>query len=231
MTQSDYNSFGKDYFRSRHGNDVLRQKSFKQEKAYLKNHLGGHVFEKGCLLDVGCSTGEFIKAVEWNVENCYGMEISQYARTQAEQAGIKFDKDLFNSTNYFDLIVYRGTIQYIPNPFEYIQKSYDALKPEGCIAFFATPNSNSIYYRLFKTLPFLEEKLNYLIPSDTSLVMNLQNAGFEIVDVSFPYLSTPYASPIVDHVKFLKKLVFKTHDKFPFWKSSMVVLAKKPSST
>lgn len=201
--------------------------SFQQERDYLKYYLGEKVFQEGLLLDVGCSTGEFIEAIGWNVKNAYGMEISTYARAIAEKKGIKFDRHIFNTEDYFDLIVFRGTIQYLPNPFDYMKAAFVALKSGGHVVFLATPNSNSIYYCLFKTLPFLEEHLNYLIPCDKSLTMNLKNCGFKILDVDFPYLKSPYSRLISDHLKFLKKLVFRTDDRFAFWRSSMNVLAKK----
>lgn len=224
----DYDEFGKDYFRNRLGNDPLRQLSFIREKHYLVSILGKEIFERGTLLDVGCSTGEFIDAIDWNKNRVFGMEISNYARGIAEKKGIRFDKDLFNTDNFFDMVVFRGTIQYLPNPFEYIQRAFACLKQGGHVAFLATPNSNSLYYFLFRTLPFLEEKLNYLIPSDGSLSMNLKNAGFEIVNIDYPYIGSPYANVITDHLKFVTKLILRTEDKFAFWRSMMNVLARKP---
>jgi SAM-dependent methyltransferase len=225
---SDYDTFGADYFRKRQGNDILRQKSYCQERAYLETWLGQKFFQEGLLLDVGCSTGEFIDAIGWNKTCAYGMEISDYARGIASNKGIRFEHNLFNSTGMFDLVVFRGTIQYIPNPFEYIAKSFEALKPGGYILFLATPNTNSFYYRMFKTLPFLEEHLNHWIPCDTSLRMVLRNCGFDVKDVSYPYLGTPYAHIWSDHWKYMRKIFFKTSDRFAFWRSSMTVLAQRP---
>lgn len=225
---SDYNEFGKDYFKTRVGNDPLRQMSYVQEKGYLASWLGEGIFEAGSLLDVGCSTGEFIEATGWNKAGAYGMEVSEFARGIAESKGINFSRDIFNSDGFFDVVVFRGTIQYIPTPFQYIERAFACLKPGGHVVFLATPNSNSPYYMLFKTLPFLEEKLNYLIPSDASLKMNLINVGFEILSIDYPYIGIPYANPISDHLKFLKKLLFRTNDKFPFWRSMIWVVARKP---
>ena len=225
---SDYDQFGKDYFQNRHGNDRLRQLSFMKEKKYLISFVGRDIFETGTLLDVGCSTGEFIDAIGWHKTRAFGMEVSSYARGVAEKKGIKFEKGLFNSENFFDLIVFRGTIQYLPNPFEYIQRAFVCLKKSGHVVFLATPNSNSPYYFLFKTLPFLEEKLNFLIPSNASLSMNLKNVGFEIVNIDYPYIGSPYANVMTDHLRFVRKLIFRTDDRFAFWRSSMNVLARKP---
>lgn len=226
MSNSDH--FSKEYFRTRHGNDLRRQLSFKQERDYLKRYLGERVFQEGFLLDVGCSTGEFIDAIGWNIRNAYGMEISSYARAIAEKKGIRFDMGIFDFNGYFDLIVFRGTIQYLPRPFDYIKAAFISLKRGGYVVFLATPNSNSPYYCLFRTLPFLEEQFNYLIPSDISLTMNLKNCGFQIIDVEFPYLRSPYSRFLLDHLKFLKKLVFRSNDTFAFWRSSMNILARKP---
>ena len=225
---TDYEQFGKDYFRNRIGNDPVRLLSFLREKRYLVRFMGSEVFEKGKILDVGCSTGEFIEAIGWNRTGAYGMEISDFARTLAQDKGIRFDKTLFNTRDYFDVVVFRGTIQYLPNPFDCISGAFSCLKPGGHIVFLATPNSNSPYYLLFRTLPFLEEGLNYLIPNDVSLSMNLRNCGFEIVNVEYPYLRSPYAHPIRDHLKFVAKLICRTRDRFPFWRSMMSVVARKP---
>jgi SAM-dependent methyltransferase len=189
--------------------------------------LGEKIFRDGQLLDVGCSTGEFIASLGWKIGNAYGMEISSYARSLAEKRGIRFDRDLASSEPFFDLVVFRGTIQYMPNPFEYIRRAAAVLKPGGHILFLATPNTNSPYYRLFKTIPFLEEEVNYWVPCDSAMRMVLRNVGLEVLEIQYPYWRTPYAAPLRDHLKFLRKLFFHTDDKFAFWRSSMSVLAQK----
>jgi len=224
---SNYDLFGNDYFERRIGNDPLRQQSFLIEKQYIKHKLGPEIFGIGRLLDIGCGTGEFIDALGWSKERAYGIEVSDHARGIATQKGIHFDRGLENSKEFFDLIVYRGTIQYLPNPFDSIYGAHASLRTNGHILFLATPNTNSFYYRHFETLPFLEERLNFWIPSDISLCMVLQNAGFEVREVKYPYFGTPYSRPINDHFKCLRKLLMNTADEFPFWGSSMWVLAKK----
>jgi len=220
--------FGADYFRNRVGNDPLRQRSFQLEKAYLESKLGADVFSVGRLLDVGCSTGEFIEAISWPRGNAYGMEVSEFARSIAESKGIRFDRDLFSVEDFFDLIVFRGTIQYISRPFDYIARCRSGLKPGGHVIFLATPNTDSPFYRQFKTLPFLEERLNYWIPCATSLRMVLKNSGLEICDVQYPYRETPYAHLLRDHWRYLRRRLFNRKDSFAFWRSSMTVLARRP---
>ena len=80
--------FNKQYFNNRFENDSKRLKSFQQEKELINQFIN-----KGILLDVGCSTGEFINNLNWNGQS-YGMEISEYAIENAKLNGIKFDKNL-----------------------------------------------------------------------------------------------------------------------------------------
>jgi 2-polyprenyl-3-methyl-5-hydroxy-6-metoxy-1,4-benzoquinol methylase len=197
-----------------------RTESFVLESKFIKKYI-----KAGILMDVGCATGEFLDVLDWDGEK-YGMEISEHAIKIAEKKGIRFDKDL-SAENFFDLIIFRGTIQHVDTPIFYIKQAFRALKPGGYIVFLATPNADSIYYRLFKTLPFLSPTRNFYIPSETTLQQILTNFGFEIIEKRFPYLNSPYSNPIKDHVKFiLRCLGFNT--KFPFWKSSMELIAQKP---
>lgn len=224
---NDSELYDKGYFCNRLGNDALRQASYKLERDYIESWLGRDIFSTGSMLDIGCSTGEFIDALGWNKQNVYGMEISEYARKLAESKGIKFTRHLLNTDGFFDLVVFRGTIQHLSNPFEYISRANKVLKLGGHVLFLATPNTNSLYYRWFKTLPFLNERLNYWIPCNTSLCGFLKKNAFKIVDVQYPYLRTPYANLVSDHLKCVRKLIFRTNDTFAFWRSSMTVLAQK----
>lgn len=215
------------FFRTRQGNDPLRARAFAQEKRLLEARLGPEVFRSGQVLDIGCSTGEFLQAIGWQPSGTHGMEVGEFAREKARAGGISFDRDVFSERDFFDLVVMRGTLQYLPSPFEYLYAAHRALKPGGFL-FLTAPNTASLYYRLFGTLPFLEEDLHFWIPSATSLRMVLRNAGFRAVEMRYPYWSSPYARPLRDHAQFLAKLVFRTGHRFPFWRNIMYVLAQKP---
>ncbi|HEY2798063.1 MAG TPA: class I SAM-dependent methyltransferase [Thermoanaerobaculia bacterium] len=221
-------NYGSAYFAHRQKNDPVRLAAFAIERRLLEERLDPSVFLKGRVLDVGCSTGEFLETIGWDLSQAFGMEVSDFARQRAQSAGISFAKTIFDEENFFDLVVFRGTIQYLPNPFEYLYAAYRALKPGGTL-FLLAPNTNSPYYRAFGTLPYLEEHLHFWIPSDASLRMVLRNCGFRRIDVTFPYLGSPYARPVRDHLKFLVKRLFRTGHKFAFWRNSMYVFAEKPA--
>ena len=106
-------------------------------------------------MDIGCSTGEFLEAIDWRDER-FGMEISQYARSIATETGVRFDRDIFSESDFFDLVIIRGTIQHLDEPFLFLKHAFTALRPGGYLVFLATPNTNSPFYRLKKTLPFID---------------------------------------------------------------------------
>jgi SAM-dependent methyltransferase len=213
--------FDKSYFKDRNNTDVKRQKSFELEKKFIHKYTNN-----GNLLDVGCSTGEFIKHLSWDGK-CYGMEISEHAISVAKKNGIKFNKNIHNK-DFFDVIIYRGTIQHIDTPFLYLQKSYEALKPGGKLIFLATPNANSIYFKLWKTLPFLDiPKTIFYVPSDKWLINALDNIGFNFLDIQYPYLQSPYSNVFKDHFNFILKL-FGVNVKFPFWGNMVNLIVEKP---
>ncbi|PJE81445.1 hypothetical protein COU58_02500 [Candidatus Pacearchaeota archaeon CG10_big_fil_rev_8_21_14_0_10_32_42] len=144
----------------------------------------------GRILDIGCGQGEFLELFNSEWEK-WGIEINPISKKVCLSKHILINKTLKN--NFFDIIIFRGTIQHIPNPFEWIKKSYHLLKKGGMIIFLATPNTESVYYRLFKELPMLDEKYNFLLPSEKILRQTLKNFGYRDIKFYFPYRETPYA--------------------------------------
>ena len=207
-------------FINRDSNDPKRLEQFQLDINFIRKYI-----ISGTVCDVGCSTGEFFKNVEWYGQ-IYGIEINDYARSKA-QPFIKFDKDIFTEMDFFDLVVFRGTIQHVEEPFYMIKNAHESLKPGGYICFLATPNANSIFYRVKKTLPFIDWVTNYYIPGDKELSNVLKNYGFEIVSIEYPYLKTPYCNLILDHLKFILNLIPGVYFKHAFWKSSMQIMAVK----
>ena len=125
------------YFNNRFLTDQRRVSQFELDKTFIHKYVAS-----GNLLDVGCSTGEFCRYLNWDGD-LYGMEINDFARSEASQF-ISFSRDLFNSSSFFDCIVFRGTIQHVDVPFFMIKSAYTALKPGGHLFFISTPNTDSI---------------------------------------------------------------------------------------
>lgn len=212
-----------EYFTGRQLNDPKRILSFQQEKDFLLRYTR----LDGAVCDVGCSTGEFLEYIQWSGRR-FGLEINETARRSAAARGVSFERSILTEEDFFDTVIFRGTIQHLPQPFVYIENAFRALKSGGVAAFLATPNANSIVYKLFNDLPALDSKLNFYIPSDRSLSAVLENAGFQIAAIEFPYLASPYARPLLDHARFLATLVSRRQPRFAFWRSMMNLIAVKP---
>lgn len=215
--------YSNEYFVSRNYNDKKRLKSFILEKEFLLRHVS----LDGVVCDVGCSTGEFLSAIQWEGDK-YGMEISDYAQSQAELNGINFEKNILTELNFFDVVIFRGTIQHLPEPFDYISKAFTSLKSGGKIIFLATPNANSIVYKITNTLPVLYPHLNFWIPSDLTLQNVCKNFGFSLIEIEKPYLNSPYSNFLCDHIRFIGVLFFRMKPKFPFWGNMMNMILEKP---
>ena len=219
------NKYTNDYFIGRNLNDLNRNECFYSESKFLKKYTDLN----GIVCDVGCSTGEFLSSIGWAGDK-YGMEVNDFAIQMAEERSINFSKNILNVDEFFDLVIFRGTIQHLPSPFEYISRAYDALKPGGLIVFLATPNANSLCYKLFNTVPALDDKLNFYIPSDISLSNILNNIGFRVLEIERPYFNSPYANLLKDHLMFFSRFIFKRkkfNNKFPFWGNMMNLIAVK----
>ena len=208
------------YFKKRLGNDINRLKQFDLDKKLIKKY-----FKQGNICDVGCSTGEFLKYLGLN-SGLYGMEINKYAKKQASKF-INFKKNIFTERNFFNLVIFRGTIQHVDEPFRMMKEAHKSLKKKGLIIFLATPNSNSILYKLKNNLSFLDKKTNFYIPGDIELKNTLENFGFKVLEINYPYLDTPYVNLIRDHLLFILNMFSKNFFPHPFWKSSMNIVAQK----
>ena len=214
--------YGDKYFANRDLNDAKRLASFDAEKRLLEKHVDF----AGAVCDVGCSTGEFLEHIQWRGPR-YGMEINAAAQSAARGRGISFDRTILTEDGFFAAVIFRGTIQHLPDPFLYIAKAFAALKPGGIAAFLATPNANSLVYKLFNDLPALDPRYNFYIPSDLTLAANLRNAGFEIATIEYPYRGSPYARPLHDHIRLLTTLVSRGKPRFAFRRNMMNLIAVK----
>lgn len=213
------------YF-SQYKSDPKREAMYASERAAIERYRDG-----GRILDVGCALGAFLERFDGARWEKFGVEVSELAIEEARRRGIHV-KDFEQAYDYvdgfFDVIVFRGSLQLIPTPFAVVETCIRLLAPGGVLAFLATPNSNSPYYRRFKTLPFLNAEKNFLIPSDIMMQNALQNFGLDVLETRYPYWGGPYARPVSDHWWYLMSYL-GVRRKFAFWKSSMEIYARKPA--
>ena len=142
----------------------------------------------GSLLDVGCGTGDFMKAAKqagWHVE---GIEVTSEA---AQVASANADSRVFVGDIArlslpecsFELVTSYHVIEHLPDPVDQLQHCYRLLKADGAL-FIETPNIKSLGARLRKS------KWSHIIPpehviyfSPRSLEHALRKSGFQSVVV------------------------------------------------
>ena len=219
------NLFDDSYFECRKLNDEKRIKSFEKEGYWMKHN---QVPFTGTVCDVGCSTGEFLKYLNWQGPK-FGMEVNDLAINIAKEMGISFSKNILNAEGFFDVVIFRGTVQHIDEPFRYIEASYKSLKPGGFLIFLATPNIDSVYYRLFGSLPALETKRSFFLPGSKHLLDLCHRSGFEFLDLEYPYFNSGYDRPFRDASFFLARLFsYSRRWAAPFPGNMMNILLRRP---
>lgn len=104
------------------------------------------------MLDVGCGNGSFITIFKilaimllvWNIDRKQQKELVRIINIICGSF-----PDL-NFENKFDLVIFRGVLQYVPNSEDYIDKAISLLNNNGCIFITAQPNIDSLCFKLFK---------------------------------------------------------------------------------
>ena len=225
MRMAEATKYGLDYFVGHHyGEDPQRRAMYRQEIARLEQHQPG-----GRLYDLGCGVGGFLNELDPHRWERHGVDLSPYAIDAARRIGATvpdYERAFDYPDAHFDAIVLRGTLQHLYDPFRDLRQCIRLLAPGGVLAFLATPNTRSPYYLLFGTLPALDPERNWFLPSDTMLAGIVQNLGLHVVEIRYPYLGTPYARPVRDHLKFAAALLGR-RSAFPFWRNMMELYAVK----
>ena len=194
------------YYHNDQRRDVMYRQEIERIRAMAPS--GGRV------LDIGCGVGNFLAMLDDRWEK-FGFEPSEFAAKIAAGRNIKMlDAEDF-SPEYFDLVVFRGTLQHMPNPVEVLSWAAACLKPGGLLAILATPDADSLVYKVFGNLPALDAPRNWIVMGTRSLRNILGRLGFEDIKTLHPYWSTPYARPLVDFANFCASLLFG-YRKFAF---------------
>jgi SAM-dependent methyltransferase len=214
-------AYGSEYFAQRSHDDPRRAIMGEQEFKRVITRTG---LDGGVALDIGCGLGEFLERFPTARWQRFGIEVSAYARGVCEAKAISFE--LPEGDGWCDLIVLRGSLQHLDRPIETLARAHDWLRPGGWLVILATPNAGGPVYRLFQELPALAPTLNFVVFSDKELRQCLHNLDFEAVEIVYPYLETPYASPVKDITRFALRL-FGVRRPFAFWRNMMECYARR----
>ena len=155
----------------------------------------------GRVLDVGCGEGHFLEY--FAKFRRFGVEIDRTALTGARrrQASTSFYESLsaVDEGAVFDLIIFRGTLQYMPDLSTVRDFCARHLDPGGRVLVLATPNADSLLAQLQREHWVLFARLEHRYCFGISQVQRLFGAEFRLLQYDLPYLGTPYENYLEDY--------------------------------
>ena len=183
----------------------IRDAMYKLEFDFINQHI-----KKGRVLDVGCGGGDFLEYFKNDFE-CWGIEIDGEGVKNARR---RISKNILFGTltettieKEFDLIIFRGTIEHIPNAKETLIKAMGLLNPskESMIYITSTPNIECISAKIFKTnwtqhLP--EEHIYHFGKKHFDNLF--EEYGLTCLQEKYFYEETPYAN-VEEDIKLVAK--------------------------
>jgi sialic acid synthase SpsE/SAM-dependent methyltransferase len=194
-----YNGYNNDRTKKSQLLDLQREIMYIKDKKYIYKLYGsrpkGSDEPSGCeidsILDIGCGNGDFLNMfTDSHIK--YGFDLDTATKSHDS---INLIHNLNNLPNdiKFDVIIFRGTIQYIRN-LKHIKHIIDKhISKSGIIAILATPNGNSPAATLLKNEWSLYNPIEHITLFNLQSIQHLFN-NYEIFDQDFPYLNSPYSN-------------------------------------
>ena len=147
-------------------------------------------FDRGRLLDIGCSTGDFLSVAReyYEVE---GLELSSWAVDLARAKGLSVHNSRISAikeSERFDIITLWGVIEHFDEPRIEVEQMHRLLKPGGCV-FLWTGDIRSSTARLFGRRWWWYQGQHIQMFSQRSLVRLFEDHGFERIWIGrYPYV-------------------------------------------
>jgi 2-polyprenyl-3-methyl-5-hydroxy-6-metoxy-1,4-benzoquinol methylase len=170
------------------------------------------------LLDIGCSSGLFLKEAREAGYAVQGVELSpNSSRFAREHFGLTVHNGLLDSAGFapesFDVITLFVVIEHVPDPLAELVKIRDLLKPGGLLLQ-STPNIDGLFPRVSYPLagkldywPHPEPPHHLYQFSVETLTAMTAKAGFETGRVDQTRIDLGYSFGTPEHWKRSKKLV------------------------
>lgn len=204
--------------------DVLTsplQMEYDRKKFDMRLEMIEYYVKKGKILDIGCSTGHFLKIAKERGWEPYGLELNsraaEYARKKFGLKNIKetiLEKANYPS-NYFSAAGLWGVLEHILHPDRVLKELYRVLKPGG-VVIVSVPNANSLVARILHEKTSCFDGIVHLwFFTPKTLRRILEDKGYKIISVSSeqPEVDTVWNYLNYEH-PYLGKSKFPFNDEF-----------------
>lgn len=210
----------------------LRLDQYKIDIEFLKKYISS----RSRILDVGCSSGIFSSEIykQYNPEYILGIDIDPSAIKFANEnyAHIVDFKNIdllgVEKNRKFDLIIFRGTFQYLDQALhESIEHLKELLTLDGKIVLFSLPSTDSFIYHLLKEKWALFHPEMSLMFNQKSLEHLLSLHSLNILRLDYPYIDDVYANIERDYIQVEKIVAGLSEESTPFWGGVMKIVVNK----
>ena len=174
--------------------------------------------DKGTILDVGCSGGQFLNTFDPKKWDRQGVEIDKNAAEHAKKEyGISVKVGYFPEIKFeekFDLVMMRGVIEHFSDPISVLKKCAEVLKPGGYLFITATPVGDSFAFYVYREKWHLFTPPAHLHFFSVDLLTRVLNKfGLSLIDRHYQYEETPYANSKEDFAKIQNDIILKSLEK------------------
>ncbi len=142
--------------------------------------------ENGRILDVGCSTGDFLACAKSRAWKVHGVELAEHTaniarkRLDCEIRHGTFEHSNFES-EYFDVVTMWDVVEHVLEPRVIVQEAFRVLRPGGALVLF-TPNYNALTRRLiFDRWSALTPENHMCVFNKSTITRLLNECGGEVV--------------------------------------------------
>lgn len=230
-------TYWKDYETKVHNRDetltAQREKMYKLEYQYIKNFMD---IKNAHILDVGCANGDFLDFFDRDGAICEGVEYGEEAFKMVSKKYKTYYGEFpaLDIKKNYDLIIFRGVIQYFVEPKKYFKKASELLNSGGMLYITSSPNAECLCFNLFKdkfTLPV--GVTDYYGFKEKIITDYLNGEGMSLFCRHDFYLKTPYADPVSDIKKVARALQQnEKNEKIefnspPFWDNMLTLIYRK----
>ena len=206
-----------------------RLRMYAIDGAFVRRHLGPG---DARMLDIGSGTGEFAAQFAGEFE-LHGIEVDSAARAACARAYPAFrlyaEATAIPGSIAFDAIIFRGTLQYMPDLHAMAAWCAERLRPGGHLFILATPNAESLLAQMQREQWVLANKAEHRYWFTRGHLLRLFGDGFRLIAYDLPYLGTPYE----DYGNDLRKMLAMIESQqarteaVPFFGSVMNVVLKR----